>query len=199
VLDTLLPMGVTTFNSMFQPPWQGHVASPVLSYQGLCQALTKPGLDTFGRSGTAEQNKREVAAFLAQVAKETAYLEKPVQDGAVAGSTEWGRGAMQLTHSYNYEAAGAFLGMDLVRNPDVVGRDPVLAWSTGLWFWMKYHQNAGGTDPTCHDLIMMGSFGETTRKINAISCGNSDATTRAGIYQTNCTKLGVTPGGVTTC
>jgi chitinase len=195
----LLPQGPTTFNSMFQPPWQGHVPSAVLSYQGLCQALAKPGLDQFARSGTPEQNKREIAAFFAHVAKETAFLEKPVQDGTVAGSTEWGRGALQLTHSYNYQAAGAFLGIDLVSKPDVVGTDPVLAWATGLWFWMKYHNTNAGTDPTCHDLIMMGSFGETTRKINSISCGNADATSRAGFYTDNCSKLSVTPGGATTC
>ncbi len=64
---------------------------------------------------------------------------------------------------------------------------------------MKYHNTNAGTDPTCHDLIMMGTFGETTRKINSISCGGSDATTRAGVYQSNCMKLGVTVGGATSC
>jgi len=64
---------------------------------------------------------------------------------------------------------------------------------------MKYHVNAGGTDPTCHDLIMMGSFGETTAKINAISCGNSDATTAPGIYQGNLHQARRHAGGTTTC
>src|SRR5439155_24783845 len=87
VLDMLLPQGATTFSQFFDnPPWQGHRRDPVFAdgYNQLCKAIaTYAGLASFGKGGTADQNKSEVAAFFANVAEETAYLEKPVQDVGV--------------------------------------------------------------------------------------------------------------------
>jgi hypothetical protein len=198
VLDMLLPQGATTFSQFFDnPPWQGHRRDPVFAdgYNQLCKAIAMyPGLAGFGKSGTADQNKSEVAAFFANVAEETAYLEKPVQDVGVTDPTYKGRGSIQITGQAIYAAADGFLNAGIVANPDKVGTDPVLVWATGLWYWMKHGNPSTSAPQICHDSILQGQFGHTVRIIKG-DCGSSDS--RGNRYKSYCMTLGITPGNVT--
>lgn len=200
VLDKLLPQGETTFHSMFIPPWQGHQEKALYSYSALCTALK--GFGQFANSGNAETDKKEIAAFFAHVAKETAFLEQTDEAGQPSSSGDFhGRGAIQLTGQANYQAAGDYLQKNLVGNPGMVSTDAVTNWQTALWFW-TIHKNPGtqGTQ-NCHDAIKAGDFAQTTRIINGgIECPGSDsAKTRANYFTTNCGLLSVSPGGNLVC
>ena len=76
-----------------------------------------------------------------------------------------GRGAMQLSHSYNYDLAGRHFGVDLCTNPDLVATNEELAWGTAIWFWME---STGSTGTTCKQWVDAGSFGGTVMTI--VSC-----------------------------
>lgn len=47
-----------------------------------------------------------------------------------------GRGYIQLTGKYNYEKAGQALGLDLVKNPQLVEK-PEVAAKVAVWFWQN--------------------------------------------------------------
>lgn len=47
-----------------------------------------------------------------------------------------GRGYIQLTGKYNYEQAGKALGLDLVKNPQLVEK-PEVAAKVAVWFWQN--------------------------------------------------------------
>ena len=52
-----------------------------------------------------------------------------------------GRGCIQLTFHDNYWHCGQALGVDLVRNPDLVKTPKYAALSAG-WFWNTHNLNA---------------------------------------------------------
>lgn len=167
------------------------------TYDNFCKALEKfPG---FATAASADTNKREIAAFLANVERETGgliYIEEIVP----TSPPYYGRGPIQLTHSYNYEAAGSFLGVDLLNNPGLIASDGVITWETALWFWM--HSDGAGKG-TCHAAITGGGgFGQTINVINGgPECGgpNEAANQRIAHYQEYCGDLGVAPGSNITC
>lgn len=190
VLDGIL--GESGFNSWFQTR-----RNPFYTYANLCIALE--GFPGFASSGDETLDKREVAAFFANVARETGeleYIEQIVKDPP----TYFGRGPIQLTHSYNYQAAGDFLGIDLVQNPGLVATDPVITWQTALWFWM--HSDGAGKG-TCHGAIVGGlGFGQTINIINGgLECGgeNTAARQRITYFEGFCSNLGISPGSNLTC
>ncbi len=200
VLNELLPAAETTFHSMFVPPWQGHQEKALYSYMALCTALK--GFGQFANSGNAEADKREVAAFFAHVAKETAFLEQT--DEAAQSSTApdfHGRGAIQLTGQANYQAAGDYLQKDLVGNPWMVSTDAIINWQTALWFWVVHNNPGTAGTKNCHQAIQASDFAQTTRIINGgIECpGSQSAQARADYYETNCELLGVSPGSKLVC
>lgn len=129
------------------------------------------------------------------------------------GKTYHGRGPIQLSWNYNYGQAGAALGLDLLNDPDLVKRDPVVSWETALWFWMTPQ----APKPSAHD-VMIGryaptpaeaaagrfpGFGLTVDIINGgLECGfptPAAVEDRVGFYQTFTGLLGVTPGANLTC
>jgi predicted chitinase len=202
-LNRLLANGSVTFNAMFQPPWAGGVPSPLYSYDALCQAITgTAGFSAFANSGDMTKDKRELAAFFAHVAKETAFLEATDESGEASNAQDYhGRGAIQLTGESNYQAAGQYLGKDLVSNPGMVSTDPVTNWQSALWFWMiNYNPGTAGVQ-NCHQAILGGDFAQTTRIINGgIECpGSQAAQDRATYYKNNCTELMVDPGTLLVC
>lgn len=202
VLDKLLPSGEASFHALFVPPWQGHQEKPLYSYSALCQALKTHDFGRFANSGNLEADKREVAAFFAHVAKETAFLEQTDEAGQPSNAPGYhGRGAIQLTGHSNYMAAGAYLNKDLLQNPGLVSTDPLTNWQVALWFWVV-HSNPGtpGTK-NCHQAILAGDFAQTTRIINGgIECpGTESARIRAQYYQNNCSALGISPGTSLVC
>jgi predicted chitinase len=82
----------------------------------------------------------ELAQFMAQVAIETDYFKTLEEYGGGkdkygGGKRYKGRGFLQLTHDYNYKAAGKALGYaGLADNPDLV-LDRETAAETSFWFW----------------------------------------------------------------
>ena len=82
----------------------------------------------------------ELAQFMAQVAIETDYFKTLEEYGGGkdkygGGKRYKGRGFLQLTHDYNYEAAGKALGYKgLADDPDLV-LDRETAADTSFWFW----------------------------------------------------------------
>jgi predicted chitinase len=200
VLDKLLPQGETTFHSMFIPPWQGHQEKSLYNYSALCTALK--GFGQFAASGNAEADKREIAAFFAHVAKETAFLEQTDEAGQSSTSGDFhGRGAIQLTGQANYQAAGDYLQKNLVGSPGMVSTDAVTNWQTALWFWVVHNNPGTAGTKNCHQAIQAGDFAQTTRIINGgIECpGSESAKTRANYYTNNCGLLSVSPGSNLVC
>ena len=162
----------------------------------------------FGHTGDINDRKREVAAFLANVARETGnliYIEQIQKDDycsnrqdcpCQSGRQYYGRGPIQISWNYNYCAAGEVLGLDLRANPGIVAQDAWVAWNTGLWFWMT-QEGAGRMTP--HEAMTQGrGFGETIRSINGgqeCNGGWPDAVDeRVRHYQDYCRMLGVDPG-----
>lgn len=147
---------------------------------------------SFGTSSTdVAANKRELAAFLAQISHETTGGWPTAPDGPYSWGLCWiieggksppiapycaatpeypcapgefyyGRGPMQLSWNYNYIQAGVALGFDGLNNPELVGQDPVVAFKTAIWFWMTPQ----APKPSCHD-VMQGLWTPTAADTTA--------------------------------
>ncbi|XP_006662017.1 chitinase 8 [Oryza brachyantha] len=180
----------------------------------------------FGTSGGSDElNKRELAAFFGQTSHETTGGTKGSSDqfqwgycfkeeiNKATSPPYYGRGPIQLTGQSNYQAAGDFLGLDLVGNPDLVSTDAVVSFKTALWFWTT----AQGNKPSCHDVILgqwtpspdddaagrVPGYGVITNIINGgIECGvgpNDANVDRIGYYQRYCDMLAVGYGDNLDC
>jgi chitinase len=170
-LDALLPREL--FDALFPN------RDPLYSYDALLVAAL--GYPEFAATGTLEERRRELAAWLGNIAHETTggwptapggpeawglYFTQEVgcEDGACTqycdtsnaqhpcepGRTYHGRGPIQLSWNYNYGAFGSALGLDLLRDPDLVTRDGEVAFTTALWFWMT----AQPPKPSAHDAVL---------------------------------------------
>jgi len=195
----------STFNTMF--PQRNHV----YSYQGLVQAASSYA--AFATSGDTTARKREVAAFLANVARETGslvYIEEINKSDAYCspragcpcapGHRYYGRGSLQLSWNYNYCSAGNALHLPLQSHPELVATDAKVMWQTGLWFWMT---STGAGSKTGHAASSNGQFGETIRTINGgLECNGKNRAAvqnRVQHYQRFCKLLGVDPGNSLGC
>jgi chitinase len=193
------------FNQMFPK------RNPFYTYQHLVAATAK--YPDFAGVGTLDDRKREAAAFLANVARETGllvYVDQIAKDTycsnsnncpCAAGKQYYGRGPIQISWNYNYCSAGQALGLDLRANPELVSQDATVSWATGLWFWMT-QRGAGSYTP--HNAMVGGhGFGETIRSINGVvECNggsNEAVTARVNYYTKFCGMLGVSPGASLTC
>jgi len=167
------------------------------------------GFSGFGTTGTSDDEKREIAAFFANVAHETigfCYIEEIQKDDycdsnntqypCAAGKQYYGRGPIQLSWNFNYGPAGSYLGVDLLNNPETVAQDALIAWKTALWYW--------NVNSDCHSAITSGQgFGATIQAINgALECngGNTDEVNdRVSYYTKYCSQFGVDPGSNLSC
>jgi predicted chitinase len=149
------------------------------TYDGFIAAAT--AYPAFVNTGSVDTCRKEAAAFLANVARETGRLRYAEQiaksqycssrnscacDPNTQDQTKWyyGRGPIQISWNYNYCAAGAALGVDLLSQPNIVSTNSEVAWKTALWFWMTQE---GAGNMTCHAAMTgTGGFGETIRTIN---------------------------------
>ena len=182
------------------------------TYSGLVSALSEyPAFATTGGTTVEEQ---EAAAFLANVDHETGglvYINEIDQSGdycasesygCPAGTTAYyGRGPLQISWNFNYEAAGQAIGQDLLDNPNLVSTDAAVSWETALWYWMT--QTGPGT-MTGHNAMVNGAgFGQTIWAINgSVECngGNTaEMQDRVNDYQSFTSILGVSPGSNLTC
>jgi len=115
---------------------------------------------------------------------------------------------MQLSWNYNYEPAGRALGVDLLAEPERITQDPVLAFSTAIYFWMTPRD----AKPSCHSVMVgewspsdrdrdqgrLPGFGTTTNIINGqLECnikGDSRVEDRVLYCERYAKIFGVSPG-----
>ncbi|KAL8139019.1 hypothetical protein V2J09_005020 [Rumex salicifolius] len=150
----------------------------------------------FGTTGSVEVQKREIAAFFAQINGATRnYCDSANRQWPCNPNKKYfGRGPIQISWNYNYGPAGQAIGFDGLNSPETVSNDPVVAFKTALWFWMN----------NVHSLITTGQgFGATTRAINGnLECDGKNPDTvraRANYFTQYCQQLGVSPGGNLLC
>jgi predicted chitinase len=185
------------------------------TYQGLVEAAA--AFPAFANTGGDTVQRQEVAAFLANVSHETGGLVHIVEQntdnyghycdttqpyGCPAGTAAYyGRGPLQLSWNFNYNAAGGFLGLPLLTNPWLVEQNSTVAWQTALWYWNT--QSGPGTISGHTAMTTGAGFGESIRSINgAIECdGGNPAQVQSRIdkYQQFASLLGVSTGGNLTC
>ncbi|KAH9296769.1 hypothetical protein KI387_028451, partial [Taxus chinensis] len=147
------------------------------TYNGFLDAAKASNFAGFGSTGSDTDRKRELAAFFANVAHETGslcYVEEINKSTFCNQSAAWpcksgkqyyGRGPLQLTWNYNYGAAGRYLGLPLLDNPDLVAQRADVAFKTSLWFWMvNSNSHKAMTSPSG------GGFAGTIRAINGGEC-----------------------------
>jgi chitodextrinase len=110
------------------------------------------------------------------------------------GKSYHGRGPIQLSYNYNYGQASELIFGDkniLLANPEKVIQDGIIAFETGIWFWMAPQY----PKPSCHDVMIPGKwtptpaqqtagikpgFGATINIINGgIECGSGQENTKA--------------------
>ncbi|XP_021800353.1 endochitinase EP3-like isoform X2 [Prunus avium] len=163
--------------------------------------------DQFGKIGSIDDSKREIAAFFAHVTHETGhfcYIEEidgPSKDYCDESNTQYpckpnkgyyGRGPIQLSWNFNYGPAGESIGFDGLNSPETVANDPIISFKTALWYWMN----------SVRPVIGEG-FGATIRAINgALECdGGNPATVqkRVKYFTEYCNQLGIAPGDNLTC
>jgi len=182
------------------------------TYSGLVSALS--AYPAFATTGGTTVEEQEAAAFLANVDHETGglvYINEIDQSGdycasesygCPAGTTAYyGRGPLQISWNFNYEAAGQAIGQDLLDNPNLVSTNAAISWETALWYWMT--QTGPGT-MTAHNAMVNGSgFGQTIWAINgSVECNGGDTAEmqdRVNDYESFTSILGVSPGGNLTC
>ncbi|OWM80477.1 endochitinase-like [Punica granatum] len=192
----------------------------------------------FGTTGDTDTRKREIAAFLAQTSHETTGGWASAPDGPYAwgycyrkeqnpstycsphptypcapGKKYYGRGPIQISWNYNYGRCGKDIGMDLLKNPDLVANDPVVSFKTAIWFWMTPQS----PKPSCHNVITgkwkpseadksagrNPGYGTITNIINGgLECGkgqNRHVEDRIGFYKRYCNILKVGYGSNLDC
>jgi hypothetical protein len=133
---------------------------------------------SFCAGADAATNKKELAAFFANVAHETRHGENgKYNDGLmftheqntslpyigesdeyppVAGKKYYGRGPLQLSYNGNYGYASDCIfgnAKILLNNPDLLQTDPVAAFKAAIYFWMTPQTHK----PSAHD-IMIGKW-----------------------------------------
>jgi predicted chitinase len=181
------------------------------TYQGLVNAASE--YPAFASTGDLDTRKREAAAFLANVARETGhliYIDQIQKDDYCSpsgncpcepGKQYFGRGPIQISWNYNYCSAGTALGIDLLAFPELVSQDATIAWATALWFW---NTQTGAGNYTPHEAMVDGhGFGETIRSINgSVECGGGPSEgvlARVDFYTGFCGLLAVSTGDNLTC
>ncbi|RLN58141.1 hypothetical protein BBJ29_005977 [Phytophthora kernoviae] len=210
--------GTTSFARFFDQD-RFHTMFPdaveLYNFNGLVNAASK--YTEFANTGNDTNDKRELAAFLAQTSHESDNF-KAAEEYAKDTYTVWqycdnttyacapgrryhGRGPIQLSWNYNYYNAGKALGIDLLYNPEIVANDTAVTWMTALWYWMTPQ---GGR--VIHDVVTgANGFAESTKIINgALECGPNapnpqNEQQRITYYNKMCEALDVQPLGNTSC
>jgi hypothetical protein len=189
------------------------------AYNDIAAALNEPRFSRIFREGSADDRKREIAAFMAHVWQEsggdmgglTQINELPNTNAdyplyclatdpvypCAAGQQYFGRGPLQLTWNYNYGQASEYLGLgtSLLTNPAQLVQNSVMAWRAAMFYWMAWKDPRNALLVGPHNRFMKEGFGGSLRAINGgIECpvGNVNAGRRRAQYQVYCGTLGVT-------
>ncbi|MCT8954531.1 glycoside hydrolase family 19 protein [Pseudomonas lundensis] len=131
---------------------------------------------------------KRVAAFIAQIGHESGQLkyvkeiwgptkaQARYEGRADLGNTQpgdgskfRGRGLIQITGRANYKACGEALGLDLIRQPELLEK-PQYACMSAAWFWASRGLNT---------LADAGQFDKITQRING---GQNGAADRQALY-----------------
>ncbi|XP_050221684.1 endochitinase EP3 [Mercurialis annua] len=193
------------FNGIINVADDGCVGKGFYSREVFLRALDS--YPRFGRVGSVDDSRREIAAFFAHVTHETGHFcfieeingasrdycdENATQYPCNPDKGYYGRGPIQLSWNFNYGPAGQSIGFDGLNAPETVANDPVISFKTALWFWMNNVQP-----------VISQGFGATIRAINGnLECdGANSATVQARVryYVDYCDQLGVAPGDNLTC
>ncbi|SFQ98698.1 Predicted chitinase [Lentzea waywayandensis] len=207
---TAAPFIVTEaqFNRMFPSPPR----NAFYTYSGLKNAMATFG--SFANQGSDTVKKQELAAFLANVSHETGglrYIREINQNGDYCDETRpygcpspqkyYGRGPIQLSWNFNYKAAGDYLGINLLNNPERVATDATVSWRTAIWYWMT--QNGPGTMTPHNAMVNSRGFGQTIRSINgSLECDGRNPGTvesRVSKYRSFTGIIGVATGSNLYC
>ncbi|RNA04083.1 chitinase 4-like [Brachionus plicatilis] len=184
VATTSRPIVATTTKPGFVLTTTVNTNGNLISYEEFSRAITNAGYDKpsmekytnfvtqLGPKGGIT-TKREAAMFLSQILWESDGLKATEEYACMQskcpgvygssrypGKSYYGRGYIQLSWNYNYEAASqALYGDDrLLRDPDQVANNDEVAWATAFWFWKA---NVGSR----YD-VKNGRFGASTMAIN---------------------------------
>ena len=130
--------------------------------------------------------QKRIAAFIAQIGHESGQLKyvKEIWGPTAAqaryegckdlgnivagdGSRYRGRGLIQITGRANYMACGEGLGLDLIKQPELLEK-PQHACMSAAWFWATRGLNT---------LADAGQFDRITRRINGGQNGAADRQT----------------------
>nr|BAC43319.1 putative endochitinase [Arabidopsis thaliana] len=132
--------------------------------------------------------RREIASMFAHVTHETGhfcYIEE-IKKRSRGRCDENVEQRPCPSQSKGHSGRGhQSLGLDLLRQPELVGSNPTVAFRKGLSFWIN----------SVRPVLNQG-FGATIRAINGMECngGNSGAVkARIGYYRDYCRQLGVDP------
>lgn len=80
------------------------------------------------------------------------------------GKSYHGRGPIQLSYNYNYGQASEFIFGDknvLLSNPEKVIEEGIIAFETGIWFWMTPQY----PKLSCHDVMIPGKWTPTAAQL----------------------------------
>lgn len=99
-------------------------------------------------------------------------------DQAGDGAKYRGRGAIQITGKDNYRRIGNMLGVDLVKNPELLEKDPVLAAKASIAWW----ENKKSESKSFKQAISTGDFEAVTKGVNNGLNGWEDRKKRYAMY-----------------
>ena len=169
-------MPITTQQLLQILPNAGHVA-------GVFAPALKTAMNRYQIVGL-----KRVAAFIAQIGHESGQLKyvKEIWGPTKAqaryegradlgnthpgdGSKFRGRGLIQITGRANYKVCGEALGLDLIRQPELLEK-PQHACMSAAWFWASRGLNT---------LADAGQFDKITQRING---GQNGAADRQALY-----------------
>ncbi|QSB07109.1 chitinase [Natronoglycomyces albus] len=180
------------------------------TYSGFVEAANS--FPAFTNTGNSTVQRQEAASFLANISHETGGLVHIVEQdtsnyphycdagqsfGCPAGNDAYyGRGPIQLSWNFNYNAAGNDLGLPLLTNPWLVEQNATVAWQTALWFWVT---QSGAGSMSGHTAMTSGAgFGESIRSINgSLECNGGNpgqVQSRINLYTNFTNVLGVPTG-----
>jgi hypothetical protein len=109
------------------------------------------------------------AAFLATLRNESGFRYDAVEGGS--DRRYRGRGFIQLTGDFNYRAAGEFLGLDLVGDPDLA-INPLASSAIAAWYWTVARNINAASDELDMAAVNIAIGFEPSVRRDMLRCGD---------------------------